>query len=143
MAHNSDDHPKDAVLDTLAKTLGRGADSFTPESEPDPAPVLPGRRRGEHLADPGSTPTGAAAVVLDCGTSRLDGYTHVLWISPSVESVLGSAAAERVGEIIGSVEGVVGYDWEDLEHLHLRAPGMDHVAVLREARAAVEAHSLR
>jgi hypothetical protein len=55
--------------------------------------------------------------------------------------VLGSAAAERIGEIVGTVDGVTAYDWEGLDHLHLRAPGMAHADVLREARAAVEAHT--
>ncbi|GIG53950.1 hypothetical protein [Demequina activiva] len=143
MAHASGDDRKDGVLSTLAQGLERGADAFTPARDEDAPADLPGRRRGEHLAPAAAPSTVAAAVLIDCGTSRRDGFTHVLWVSPSVESVLGSAAAERIGEIVGSVDGITAYDWEGLDHLHVRAAGMDHTDVLRAARAAVEAHRAR
>ena len=143
MAHRRGAAREDGVLSTLAQGLERGADAFTPAREADAPANLPGRRRGEHLHQAAAPVTVAAAVLLDCGTSRDDGYAHVLWVSPSVESLLGSAAAERVGEIVGTVEGIHGYAWEGRDHLHVRAPGMAHAEVLRAARAAVEAHTAR
>lgn len=138
MAHANREPRSKRVLSSIAQGLERGADAFRPSRDTDAPPELPGRRRGEHLPDPSSTPTGPAAVVLDCGTSRRGSFTHVLWISPSAESLLGPTAADQMGEAIGSLEGVRRWEWEGADRLHVDAPDVTHEDVLDGARAAVE-----
>ncbi|WP_084104625.1 hypothetical protein [Demequina sp. NBRC 110056] len=130
----------DGVLATLAQGLQRDADEFTPAATPAAHRELPGRQRGAALSSVAQAPTaGAAAVILDCGTSRHDGFTHVLWISPSAESILGSHVAERLGDAVGGIDGVERWTWEGLDRLHVRAPGMDWDHLVEAARAAVTA----
>jgi hypothetical protein len=99
---------------------------------------LPGRDPGAHLASRPSAPTPASAVILDCGISRLDDYTHVLWVSLSAEAILGSFALSRLAETIGALEYVTAYEWEGQDRLHLRAPGPDWDDVLGAVRRAVD-----
>ncbi|WNM24753.1 hypothetical protein [Demequina capsici] len=54
-----------------------------------PSPALPGRRPGEALETRTHPAAGVRALVRDCGTSRLDGRTHVLLISDQAPLVLG------------------------------------------------------
>ncbi|WP_084038910.1 hypothetical protein [Demequina sp. NBRC 110053] len=133
----------DGVLATLAKGLERDAGRFAPSSTAahrETGPSLPGRRRGAALAStPAAPASGPASIVLECGTSRSGGFTHVLWISPSAESILGSHVAERLGEAIGGIDVVQAWTWEGLDRLHVRAPGADWDALLDAARAAVGA----
>ena len=136
MARRNDADGRD-VLENVAESLAPDADAFRPDVE-SARESLPGRRRGESLAEADDVPRGAAAIVLDVGTSRREGFSHVLWISPSAESLLGSAAFERLGDALGSVNGVSAYEWEGLDHLHVRATERDHAALLAEARDAVE-----
>ena len=143
MAHGPRKDRNEGVLTTLAKGLERGADGFTPARDPEAPAELPGRRRGARRAEPASAATAGASVILDCGTSRREGFTHVLWVAPSLESVLGAPAARRIGEIVGAVDGIASHDWERSDRLHVRAPGMDHAEVLQRVRAAVEAHAVR
>ncbi|MFW2512471.1 hypothetical protein ACNI3K_01700 [Demequina sp. SO4-13] len=124
------------ALEHLADELAHDADSFTPEVESVNAD-LPGRRRGAASASDQRPGTGAAAVLLDIGTSRHEGYTHVLWVSASAESQLGSGVFEGLGDRLGQIRGVRGYEWEGLDHLHLRAPGRDHTSLLEDARRVV------
>lgn len=123
------------ALEHLADELARDADSFSPEVEPTPQD-LPGRTRGA-APQPTERPTGAAAVLLDVGTSRRRGFTHVLWVAASAESVLGSPVFDSLGDRIAEVDGVGDVEWESIHHLHLNAPGREHDDVLREARAVV------
>ncbi|MFV0634546.1 hypothetical protein [Demequina sp.] len=135
MAHS---HSPDGVLATLAKGLGSDADSFTPAAADSARAPLPGRRRGEAPASTAALAVaGPGSVVLDCGTSRLEGYTHVLWISPSAESILGSHVADRIADAVAAIPGVCAYRWEGLDRLHLRATGADWDVLLTAARDAV------
>lgn len=111
--------------------------AFTPSDADDAPAPLPGRVPGEALARQPETPLGPRAIILDCGISRRPHYTHVLLVSPSAESVLGSHAFERLGEIVGRVVGVVGFEWEGIDRLHVTAPGLEWDELLREARDAL------
>lgn len=99
---------------------------------------LPGREPGAHIGARSSAVTPATTVLLDCGISRRDGYTHVLWVSLSAEAILGSYAAERLAEIICALDYVTAYEWEGQDRLHVRAPGIDWDDVLGDARHAVD-----
>ncbi|MFW7415496.1 hypothetical protein [Demequina sp. SO4-18] len=136
MARSRPDAQRRGALEHLADELAHDADSFTPEVA-SAHEELPGRRRGAASSRDARPSTGAAAVLLDIGTSRHEGYTHVLWVSPSAESQLGSEAFEGLGDRLGRVPGVRGYAWEGLDHLHLRAPGRDHTSLLGDAREVV------
>ncbi|WP_297082159.1 hypothetical protein [uncultured Demequina sp.] len=146
MAHSGDARREGGVLATLAKGLQRGAGSFAPEQPstgvPNHGAGLPGRRRGEGLASvshAASTPASAGeAVVLDCGISRRDSFTHVLWISPSATSLLGPDVAEVLGDAIGAHRAVHSWGWQGGDRLHVRAPGMDWDALLTFARETVD-----
>ena len=129
-------HRRDALED-LAEGLRADADAFEPSVAGD-SHSLPGRRRGASLESQPVPAVGPAALIIDCGTSRQDGFSHVLWVSPSIEAALGSHVAERLADAMGTVDGVTGYEWEGIDRLHLRAPGRDHGELLREARAVVE-----
>lgn len=136
MATSRNDAHGRGALEHLADELRHDADSFTPDVESAPQD-LPGRRRGAALAREDKPATGAAAVLLDIGTSRREGSTHVLWVAPSAESLMGSHLFERLGERIGAIDGVTSFEWEGLDHLHVRAPGRDHAELLDDARAIV------
>lgn len=133
----------DGVLATLARRLASGADSFTPARDRDDHHSLPGRRRGAGLesarAASAHPVTGPAAAVLDCGTSRRDGFTHVLWISPSVESILGSHAVDRLAGVVGGLDSVTRVAWEGADRLHVAAGDVAHEDLLDAAREAVAA----
>lgn len=128
------------ALGHLVDRLGEHAREFTPNEADQQAKTesLPGRRRGESLEASSGPATGAAAIVLDCGTSRKSGYSHVLLFSPSAESILGSRTFDALTEAIGSLPGVVAHAWEGVDHLHVRAPGSDWGGLLQSARAAVD-----
>ena len=132
---DSDAQSSDA-LEHLADELGHDAGAFTPDVESTPRD-LPGRRRGEALATENRPTSGPAAVLLDIGTSRRDGFTHVLWVSHLAESLLGADAHAELGQAIGTAAGVRGVEWEGADHLHVDAPDRDHAELLRDARAAV------
>lgn len=126
-----------SLLELLAGTLENDARRFRPANTAEGVGRLPGRRPGTNLADGPEHPVGAAAVIVECGTSRLPAYTHVLWVSPSAESILGSRGHELMGELIGRVDGVTGYAWEGPDRLHVRAPEHEWHGVLSDARRAV------
>ena len=135
------------VLSRFAAELDGGgldgpASGFEPKrGEPMWASALPGRVPGESLEaetrEGATTAPGPRSIILDCGTSRADGYTHVLWISPSAESVLGSDGFARLGEIVGRVYGVTNYEWEGLDRLHVSAAGLAWEDLLAESREAL------
>ncbi len=125
-----------AALQTLTHRLRDGASEYAP-SEADEAQGLPGRSPGEALARAPRVPVGPRAVLLDCGTSRVAGYTHVLLIAPSAELLLGASAVSQLGVILGRVVGVESYGWEGNELLHVRAPGLEWEDLLREAQDAL------
>ncbi len=125
-----------AALQTLTHSLRVGASEYAP-SEADDAQELPGRSPGEALSRPPSVPVGPRAVLLDCGTSRVEGYTHVLLISPSAEMWLGSHVVSQLGMVLGRVVGVESYGWEGSDLLHVRAPGLEWEDLLREAQDAL------
>ena len=130
------------VLSRFAAELGEGG-SFEPAPR-DPkftAERLPGRVPGEAArreAQEGEVqPAGPSSVILDCATSRLAGFTHVLWIAPTAESVLGSAGFERLGEIVGRVYGVTQFKWEGIDRLHVAAGDISWSDLLAESRDAL------
>lgn len=126
------------TFEQLMTLLDGGAPAFTPTpGEPTYATRLPDREPGANLESSAPLPTGAAAVVLECGISRVEPYTHVLWISPSAEVILGSHSFERLGNAIGSLEHVERSQWEGHDRLHVRAPGVDWDDMLALARHAV------
>ncbi len=125
-----------AALQTLTHRLAEGSRRYAPGHTGENV-RLPGRVPGEALAQPTRMPVGPRAVIVDCGTSRLPHYTHVLWISPAAESLLGSHMMDQLGLIVGRVVGVEGYSWEDDERLHVRAPGLTWEDLLREAQDAL------
>ena len=128
-----------SALEHLVERLGSSTESFTPSrADAVASPDLPGRQAGTNLAMTPPRVSGAEAVIMDCGTSRREGFTHVLWISGSAESILGSYGFSRLGEAIGSVPRVTAYDWEGLDRLHLRAGGMDWDELIAQTRAAIE-----
>lgn len=125
-----------AALRTLTSRLGEGTTRYAPAAQ-DANDGLPDRSPGEALRKPARMPVGPRAIILDCGTSRLPGYTHVLWISPSAEAMLGSHMMDSFGLIMGRVVGVEAYSWEDSERLHVRAPGLGWEGLLRDAQDAL------
>lgn len=147
MTQSSRDRRSDGVLENIVSGLSHGEDSHAPDDGFIPGHnqtsngELPGRRPGTHLAKAPSPTAGPAAVILDCGTSRHPDFTHVLLISPAAPDVLGEHRASRLGEVINTINGVSGFEWERGDHLHLRAPDFSHEDLLREARVIV-AHML-
>ncbi|WP_084075349.1 hypothetical protein [Demequina sp. NBRC 110052] len=127
----------DALLDALAGALDT-EENWSPAA-PDAPPVrsLPGRHPGEALASRTRPVTGARALIVDCGTSRLDGATHVLWIAEDAPTVLGSRVFAELGQAIADRVGSSDYTWEGSDLLHLEAPDRTWEEVLRVARDAV------
>ncbi len=125
-----------AALQTLTHRLRVGASEYEP-SEADVAEELPDRSPGEALSRTPNVPVGPRAVLLDCGTSRVPGYTHVLLVAASAEMLLGSHVVNQLGIILGRVVGVESYGWEGNELLHVRAPGLEWEDLLREAQDAL------
>ncbi len=125
-----------AALQKLTRRLRDGASEYAP-SEAGDAEELPDRTPGEALSGAPRVPVGPRAILLDCGTSRVQGYTHVLLIAPSTEAMLGSQVMNRLGVILGRVVGVESYGWEGNELLHVRAPGLEWQDLLREAQDAL------
>ena len=125
-----------AALQTLTHRLRDGASHYAP-SEASGAEELPDRSPGEALSRTSSVPVGPRAIILDCGTSRVQGYTHVLLIAESAEMLLGSHAVNQLGIILGRVVGVESYGWQGNELLHVRAPGLEWEDLLREAQDAL------
>ncbi len=122
-----------AALRTLSHRLGEGSSRYAPAAH-DATDGLPDRTPGEALSKSARVPVGPRAIILDCGTSRLPGYTHVMWISPSAEAMLGSYLMDNLGMIMGRVVGVEAYSWEGPERLHVRAPGLGWEDLLHEAQ---------
>ena len=125
-----------AALRTLTHRLGEGTARYAPATH-GANRDLPGRNPGEALMRPARIPVGPRAIILDCGISRMHGYSHVLWISPSAEAMLGSHMMDSFGLIMGRVVGVEAYSWEGTERLHVRAPGIGWEDLLREAQDAL------
>lgn len=125
------------LLSALAGTLQPGARGFRPANTAEGVGRLPGRNPGTNLADRPVNPVGASAILIECGTSRKPSYTHVLWVAPSAESILGSRGHELLGEIVGRVDGVTGYAWEGTDRLHVRAPDHEWSGILMDSRRAV------
>lgn len=121
------------ALRTLTHRLGEGTSRYSPAAH-DVREGLPDRTPGEALGKPARLPVGPRAILMECGTSRLPGYTHVLLIAPSAEAMLGSYMIDNLGVIVGRVVGVEAYAWEGAERLHVRAPGLDWEDLLREAQ---------
>lgn len=135
----ADEHRADA-LEHVVHQLGGQAQEFTPSRRdlPPRGPELPDRHPGENLPLHPASVTPSATVVMDCGTSRRSGYSHVLWISPSAEAILGSHGLDRLSAAIVKLPGVTAYEWEGLDLLHLRAAGSDWNTLLDGARDAVD-----
>jgi hypothetical protein len=129
-------HIDTAALQTLTHRLRDGASEYEP-SAADKAQELPDRSPGEALSRTASVPIGPRAVLLDCGTSRVQGYTHVILVAASAEMLLGSHVVNQLGIILGRVVGVEAYGWEGNELLHVRAPGLEWQDLLREAQDAL------
>lgn len=128
------------VLEHLVERLDRDRASFTPaRGVARYAPHLPDREPGANLSMRPEFPRGVAAVMMDCGISRQDGYTHVLWVSMSAEAMMGSQAFSRLDAAVAALPEVTGYAWEGMDRLHLRAPGADWDELLDRARDAVAA----
>lgn len=125
-----------AALRTLTHRLGEGTSQYAPAAH-DAREGLPDRNPGEALDNHARFPVGPRSIILDCGTSRRPGYTHVLWISGSAEAMLGSHMMDSFGLIMGRVVGVEAYSWEDSERLHVRAPGLAWADLLRDAQDAL------
>ena len=131
-----------AALRTLTHRLDEGVSHYAPRTADD-ACDLPDRSPGEALRNPRRVAVGPRAVILDCGTSRMSGYTHVLWIAPTAELLLGSHMMQQFGLIMGRVVGIEAYSWEGKELLHVKAPGLDWQDLLREAQDALGDHLAR
>lgn len=127
----------DALLDALAGALGTDEDWSPATAGEAVTRSLPGRHPGEALAARTQPVTGARALIVDCGTSRLDGATHVLWIAEDAPAVLGSRVYAELGQAIADRVGSSDYTWEGLDLLHLDAPDRTWEEVLRVARDAV------
>lgn len=122
-----------AALRTLTRRLGEGTTRYSPAAH-DASEGLPDRTPGEALSGPARSLVGPRSVILDCGTSRKAGYTHVLLISSAAEAMLGSHMMDSLGVIMGRVVGVEAYAWEGADLLHVRAPGLEWEGLLREAQ---------
>ncbi len=127
------------ALEHIARELSaedRTEQSFTPEVT-DARRDLPGRKRGESLSKASKPAKGPGALILDCGTSRKDDFTHVLWVSHSAESWLGDRSLERLRDALGTLDGVSACEWEGDDHLHVQAPDYEHEDLLSKSRAKV------
>jgi hypothetical protein len=136
MTRRRDGEIDTAALQTITHRLRDGASHYAPR-ENDHADELPGRYPGEALSRETRMPVGPRAVILDCGTSRAPGYTHVLLIASSAELLLGSHVMTHLGTVVGRVVGVEAYHWEGNDLLHVRAPGLEWDGLLREAQDAL------
>ncbi len=110
------------ALARLANDLGE-AESFEPAVADAPA-NLP--ERGVAGVWP-PVPIDDAGL-LDCGTSRREGFTHVLWVDRG--GVPGDLA-----ERVATLPGVASVAWEGTELLHVEAHGATHADLLAEARS--------
>ncbi|WP_061963074.1 hypothetical protein [Demequina aurantiaca] len=138
MAQQADEQ-RAGALEDLVRGLGDQAHEFTPALGEDAGRTgLPDRQPGENLTARTAPASVAATVVIDCGTSRRSGYSHVLWVSPSAESILGSHGLDKLSDAIGRLPGVSAYEWDGLDLMHLRAAGSRHSDLLEGARAAVD-----
>lgn len=135
------DEPRSGALEDLVHGLGQQAREFTPAQRGAASghADLPGRQPGENLPEAAGAAGIAETVVLDCGTSRRSGYSHVLWVSPSAETILGAHGLESLSDAIAELPGVSAYEWDGLDLMHLRAAGSDWGYLLESARAAVDA----
>ena len=123
-------------LRLVTARLGEGLRPYAPAATVADAP-LPGRTPGASAERPRRSPVGPRSVLLDCGTSRMRGYTHVMWIAPGAEQTIGSQVFDLLGVIMGRVVGVEAYAWESADRLHVRAPGLHWDDLLREAQEAL------
>jgi hypothetical protein len=141
MASRGDGTINTAALRTLSRRLSEGTSRYNPAARDthgaNGADGLPDRTPGVALLRLPRVPVGPRSIILDCGTSRTPGYTHVLWISGSAVAMLGSHMVDSLGLIIGHVVGVEAYSWESAELLHVRAPGLEWDALLRDAQDAL------
>lgn len=128
-----------AALRLLTSRLGDGTPHYSPRAS-GLHTHLPSRAPGEALARSPRVSVGPRAIIIDCGTSRQPGYTHVLWIAPDAELMLGSHVMDMLGLIVGRVVGVEAYAWEGSERLHVRAPGLGWEDLLREAHDVLANH---
>ena len=128
----------DALLN-LKRRLGEGTSSYSPEAV-NPDEALPGRTPGAALNAAPPMPVGPRAIVLDCGTSRMPGYTHVFLTAHGASALLGSHTMDSLGPIVGQLPGVDSYIWEGEDRLHVHAPGLEWEDLLRDAQDAVAAY---
>lgn len=125
-----------AALHHLTHRLGEGASPYAPAAH-DPNEGLPGRTRGAALNDTPPMPVGPRAIILDCGTSRMPGFTHVFLIAHGADALLGSHTMDSLAPIVGRIAGVESLTWEGADRLHVHAPGLEWEDLLREAQDAV------
>lgn len=124
------------ALDHLTRRLGEGTSPYAPEAH-NPNEGLPGRTPGAALTDTPQMPVGPRAIILDCGTSRMPGYTHVFLTAHGASTFLGSHTMDSLGPIVGQLPGVNSYVWEGEDRLHVHAPGLEWEDLLRDAQDAV------
>ncbi len=136
MVTGGERHIDPDALHKLTRRLGEGSSSYSPEAV-DPNEGLPGRTPGAALNAAPPMPVGPRAIVLDCGTSRMPGYTHVFLIAHGAGALLGSHTMDSLGPIVGQLTGVESYVWEGADRLHVNAPGLEWEDLLRDAQDAV------
>lgn len=141
MASQRGDEPRSGALEDLVHRLGEQASEFTPaqRAEESAQVGLPGRHPGEHMPEQPASISVAATVILECGTSRRSGYSHVLWVSPDAGTMLGADGVSNLSAGIDALPGVSAHEWEGQELLHLRAAGSDWSDLLESARSVVDA----
>lgn len=125
MVRDRNENPE--VLDQVARGLGE-SEHFSPDVRAD-HDGLPGRRgaRNNRAGSGGAPVPIDDAGVLDCGTSRRDGFTHVLWLDRG-------AVSESLADALAASPLVARVEWEGTELLHVEAPGAAHGDLLLEAR---------
>ncbi len=139
MTSRSDGKIDPAALHNLKRRLGEGTSSYSP-AEVDPNEGLPGRTPGAALNAVPPMPVGPRSIILDCGTSRMPGFTHVFLTAHGAGALLGSHTMDSLGPIVGQLPGVDSFEWEGEDRLHVHAPGLDWEDLLRDAQDAVAAY---
>jgi hypothetical protein len=140
MTSDSTGGDRQQLLEHLVERLEHDPGAFMPRrGSAQYTHRLPDREPGTNLATRVEMPRGVAAILMECGISRLEGDTHVLWVSLSAEAMLGSQAFSRLDVAVAALPEVSGYAWEGMDRLHVRAPGADWDELLARARDAVAA----
>jgi len=125
------------LLETLSSDLGEFTPAVTAELLRDELHLTP-RAPGAGLAHARAfRPLGVAGLVIECATSRRDGFTHVLWMDPVTEHALGRDKFAQLADAMCTIAGVDRAAWENAETLHLDAPGFAWPDLLVQARSAI------